>query len=37
MDPEYTVIGRVSRRVWVVLIKIRYGANECSHKLKFRS
>ena len=37
MDPEYTVIGRVARRIWSVAMKNRYGANERSQKLKFHS
>jgi methylmalonyl-CoA mutase len=37
MDPEYTVIGRVARRIWAVAMKERYGANERSQKLKFHS
>jgi methylmalonyl-CoA mutase len=37
MDPEYTVIGRVARRVWAVAMKNKYGANERSQKLKFHS
>jgi methylmalonyl-CoA mutase len=35
MDPEYTVIGRVARRVWAVAMRERYGANERSQKLKY--
>jgi isobutyryl-CoA mutase len=35
MDPEYTVIGRVARRVWAVAMKEKYGANERSQKLKY--
>ena len=35
MDPEYTVIGRVARRIWAVAMKKRYGANERSQKLKY--
>lgn len=35
MDPEYTVIGRVARRIWAVAMKNRYGANERSQKLKY--
>jgi methylmalonyl-CoA mutase len=35
MDPEYTVIGRVARRIWSVAMKNRYGANERSQKLKY--
>jgi len=37
MDPEYSVIGRVARRIWAVALKNRYGANERSQKLKFHS
>jgi len=35
MDPEYTVIGRVARRIWSVAMRDRYGANERSQKLKY--
>src|SRR3974390_3444326 len=35
MDPEYTVMGRVARRIWAVAMKHRYGANERSQKLKY--
>jgi isobutyryl-CoA mutase len=35
MDPEYTVLGRVARRVWAVTMRDRYGANERSQKLKY--
>ena len=35
MDPEYTVIGRVARRIWAIAMKHRYGANERSQKLKY--
>ena len=35
MDPEYTVIGRVARRIWAVAMKYKYGANEKSQKLKY--
>ncbi len=35
MDPEYTVIGRVARRIWAVAMKDRYHANERSQKLKY--
>jgi methylmalonyl-CoA mutase len=35
MDPEYSVIGRVARRIWAVAMKTRYGANERSQKLKY--
>ena len=35
MDPEYSVIGRVARRIWAVAMKNSYGANERSQKLKY--
>ncbi len=35
MDPEYTVMGRVARRIWAVAMKNKYGANERSQKLKY--
>ncbi len=35
MDPEYTVIGRVARRIWSIAMKERYGANPRSQKLKY--
>jgi methylmalonyl-CoA mutase len=35
MDPEYTVLGRVARRIWAVAMKNKYGANERSQKLKY--
>ncbi|EXI76195.1 MAG TPA: methylmalonyl-CoA mutase family protein [Candidatus Accumulibacter phosphatis] len=35
MDPEYSVIGRVARRIWAVAMKNRYGGNERSQKLKY--
>ena len=35
MDPEYTVMGRVARRIWAIAMKNRYGANERSQKLKY--
>jgi len=37
MEPEYTVLGRVARRIWATAMKLRYGANERSQKLKFHS
>src|SRR3954470_23613419 len=37
MDPEYSVMGRVARRIWAVAMRERYGANERSQKLKFHS
>ena len=35
MDPEYSVIGRVARRIWAVAMKNKYGANGRSQKLKY--
>ena len=35
MDPEYTVMGRVARRIWAVAMKEKYAANERSQKLKY--
>ncbi|MDD9885495.1 MAG: methylmalonyl-CoA mutase family protein [Gammaproteobacteria bacterium] len=35
MDPEYTVMGRVARRIWAVALRERYGAGERSQKLKY--
>ncbi|MED1722523.1 fused isobutyryl-CoA mutase/GTPase IcmF [Brevibacillus parabrevis] len=35
LDPEYTVIGRVARRIWATVMKNRYGGNERSQKLKY--
>ena len=37
MDPEYSVLGRVARRIWAVAMRQRYRANERSQKLKFHS
>ncbi|TWI63039.1 methylmalonyl-CoA mutase [Pseudoduganella lurida] len=35
MDPEYTVLGRVARRIWAVTMRDKYGASERSQKLKY--
>jgi len=35
MDPEYSVMGRVARRIWAKAMKNKYGANERSQKLKY--
>jgi methylmalonyl-CoA mutase len=35
MEPEYTVIGRVARRVWAIAMREKYGASERSQKLKY--
>jgi len=37
MDPEYTVLGRVARRIWSVTMREKYGANERSQKLKYHT
>jgi methylmalonyl-CoA mutase len=35
MDPEYTVIGRVARRIWAVAMRYKYKANVKSQQLKY--
>jgi methylmalonyl-CoA mutase len=35
IDPEYSVIGRVSRRIWAKAMKLKYGGNERSQMLKY--
>jgi methylmalonyl-CoA mutase len=35
MDPEYTVMGRVARRIWAAAMRFKYGASERSQKLKY--
>ena len=35
IDPEYAVIGRVARRIWAKAMKLKYGGNERSQKLKY--
>jgi methylmalonyl-CoA mutase len=35
MDPEYTVIGRVARRIWAIAMRERYEGNERSQMLKY--
>jgi methylmalonyl-CoA mutase len=35
MDPEYSVLGRVARRIWAIVLRDRYGAGERSQKLKY--
>ena len=37
MDPEYSVMGRVARRIWAVAMRERYGGGERSRKLKFHA
>ena len=34
-DPEYAVIGRVARLIWAKAMKLKYGANDRSQKLKY--
>jgi methylmalonyl-CoA mutase len=35
MDPEYSVIGRVARRIWAKAMKLKYNGNDRSQKLKY--
>jgi len=35
IDPEYSVIGRVARRIWAKAMKNKYNANERSQMLKY--
>ncbi|OQX78819.1 MAG: methylmalonyl-CoA mutase [Bacteroidetes bacterium 4484_249] len=35
IDPEYSVMGRVARLIWAKAMKLKYGANERSQKLKY--
>lgn len=35
IDPEYSVIGRVARRIWAKAMKQKYGGNERSQMLKY--
>ena len=35
MDPEYSVLGRVARRIWAIAMRERYGADERSQRLKY--
>ncbi len=35
LDPEYSVIGRVARRIWAKAIKNKYKGNDRSQKLKY--
>jgi methylmalonyl-CoA mutase len=35
MDPEYTVLGRVARRIWAKAMRDKYGGNDRSQKLKY--
>ncbi len=35
LEPEYSVLGRVARRIWAIAMRDRYGASEKSQKLKY--
>jgi len=35
LDPEYSVLGRVARKIWAVTLRDKYGANTKSQKLKY--
>ncbi|MBU8905853.1 fused isobutyryl-CoA mutase/GTPase IcmF [Desertibacillus haloalkaliphilus] len=35
LDPEYSVLGRVARRIWATVMKNKYNANSRSQKLKY--
>jgi methylmalonyl-CoA mutase len=35
MDPEYSVLGRVARRIWAIAMRDLYGADESSQRLKY--
>ncbi|MBV1950922.1 MAG: methylmalonyl-CoA mutase family protein [Cycloclasticus sp.] len=35
MDAEYTVMGRVARRIWAIAMRFKYGASERGQKLKY--
>ena len=35
LDAEYSVIGRVARRIWAKALRLKYGANARSQKLKY--
>lgn len=35
LDPEYSVIGRVARRIWAIAMKERYGADDVNCRLKY--
>jgi len=35
MDPEYTVMGRVARRIWAIAMRFKYDANKNSQRLKY--
>lgn len=35
LDPEYTVLGRVARRIWAIAMRDLYGGGDSSQKLKY--
>jgi len=35
IDPDYSIIGRVSRRIWAKAMKLKYGGNERSQMMKY--
>ena len=35
LDPEYTVMGRVARKIWAVTLRDKYGASEKSQQFKY--
>jgi methylmalonyl-CoA mutase len=35
MDAEYTVLGRVARRIWAIAMRDKYGASDRAQKLKY--
>ena len=35
LDPEYTVMGRVARKIWAVTLRDKYGADEKSQQFKY--
>ena len=35
LDPEYSVLGRVARKIWAITLRDKYGANTKSQKFKF--
>ena len=37
MDPEYSVLGRVARRIWATTMRDKYGAGERAQKLKYHT
>ncbi len=37
LDAEYSVLGRVARRIWAIVLRDLYGADERSQKLKYHT